>query len=53
METEAYWDALEADPLLAQMIRIALEDGEIDLAAAVLAWWLIARESEECWHHPG
>ena len=38
MEQSLYENALMLDPVGAQMVMIALEDGEIDRAAAVLAW---------------
>ena len=42
METCLYEYALMLDPVGAQMVMIALEDGVIDLAAAELAWCAIA-----------
>ena len=34
--------ALMLDPVGADMVRVALEDGEIDTASAILAWSIIA-----------
>ena len=38
MERSLYENALMLDPVGAQTVMIALEDGEIDRVAAVLAW---------------
>ena len=46
MFTELYIEALLADPVLAVMVMIALEDVLIDRAAAVLAWRLVSIGSD-------
>ena len=51
MLAELYIEALLADPVLAVMVKTALEDGLIDRAEADLAWRLIEYDSQECRHH--
>ena len=41
MKRNLYVEALLADPVLAVMVKTALEDGLIDRAAALLAWRLV------------
>ena len=53
MERSLYVNALLVDPVLAVMVKEALEDGLIDRVAALLAWRLINHESLECRHDPG
>ena len=48
-----YVEALFADPVLAVMVKTALEDDLIDRAAAELAWRLIGRERFERRDDPG
>jgi hypothetical protein len=47
MESSLYWIALTLDPVAANMVKIAYEDSEIDLPAAVLAWQVIVNQ-ESC-----
>jgi hypothetical protein len=42
MDGNLYEIALMLDPVGAEMVRIALEDGEIEATAAALAWSMIA-----------
>ena len=42
MEQNLYEIALMRDAVGADMVRIALEDSQIDQAAAVLAWCILA-----------
>ena len=42
MERNLYVEALLRDPVLAVMVKEALNDGLIDRAAALLACWSIA-----------
>ena len=53
MDQNLYVDALMSDPVLAVMVKAALEDGLIDRAAADLAWRLIGRERFERRDDPG
>ena len=48
MAENLYEYALMRDPVGAQMIMIALEDGEIDRAAAVLAWRICGGRKTTC-----
>ena len=43
MEQNLYVDALLRDPIVAVMVKEALEDGLIDRAGALLAWRLVIR----------
>ena len=47
MERNLYAEALMSDPVLALMVKEALEDGLIDRAAAVLAWRMATQREQQ------
>ena len=47
MERNLYVEALMWDPILAVLVKTALEDGLIDGVAALLAWRLVADLRDE------